>query len=98
MMLPRMMHGWRTMGDSLFEHSPLELARRLYYDTLVYDTPTLKYLIDTFGIEQLLVGTDYPFVIREKSPGDRLVELNLSTSDLALLQSGNARRFLNCTE
>ena len=96
MMLPRMMHGWHTMGEALFEHSPLELARRLYYDTLVYDTPTLKYLIDTFGIEQLLVGTDYPFIIREKSPGNRLVELNLSTSDLALLQSGNATRFLNC--
>lgn len=95
MMLPRMMHGWRTMGDTLFEHSPLELARRLYYDTLVYDTPTLKYLIDTFGIEQLLVGTDYPFIIREKSPGDRLQELAIDEHQLELLQSKNALRFLN---
>ena len=95
MMLPRMMHGWRTMGDTLFEHSPLELARRLYYDTLVYDTPTLKYLIDTFGIEQLLVGTDYPFIIREKSPGGRLQELAIDEHQLELLQSKNALRFLN---
>lgn len=98
MMLPRMMQGWRTMGDALFEHSPQELARRLYYDTLVYDTPTLAYLIETFGIEQLLVGTDYPFIIREKSPGERLQELSIDEQQRELLQSKNALRFLNCAQ
>lgn len=98
MMLPRMMQGWLTMGDALFEHSPRELARRLYYDTLVYDTPTLEYLIETFGIEQLLVGTDYPFIIREAFPGERLQELAINERQLELLQSKNALRFLNCSQ
>lgn len=94
LVLPRMMHGWRTIGADLYEESPLVLARRLYYDNLVYDTPALKYLIDLFGIEQLMIGTDYPFIIREKEPGKRLLELGLSDTNIALLQSGNGLRFL----
>jgi aminocarboxymuconate-semialdehyde decarboxylase len=94
LVLPRMMQGWRSIGADLYKESPLELARRLYYDNLVYDTPALKYLIELFGVEQLMIGTDYPFIIREKEPGKRLLELDLSDSDLALLQSGNGLRFL----
>jgi len=94
LVLPRMLHGWRTMGDGMFATSPLTLARQIYYDTLVYDTPALKYLIDLFGVERLLVGTDYPFVIREQHPGKRLQELELSDAQLKLMHSGNALRFL----
>lgn len=97
MMLPRMMQGWETMGSHLFAESPIDIARRLYYDTLVYDNQTLQYLIDSFGIEQLMVGSDYPFVIREKSPGKRIQSLGLSEHDMALLQSVNAQRFLACS-
>ncbi|ATI02532.1 MULTISPECIES: amidohydrolase family protein [Cycloclasticus] len=97
MMLPRMMQGWETMGRDLFDESPIDIAQRLYYDTLVYDNQTLQYLIDSFGIEQLMVGTDYPFVIREKSPGKRIQSLGLSEHDMSLLQSVNAQRFLACS-
>ncbi|MGB1187937.1 MAG: amidohydrolase family protein [Cycloclasticus pugetii] len=96
LMLPRMMHGWETMGRHLFTESPAELARRLYYDTLVYDNEALHYLIKTFGVEQLMLGSDYPFVIRERLPNKRLQSLGLSEHDLARLQSINAQRFLAC--
>ncbi len=96
MMLPRMMQGWETMGRHLFTESPIDIARRLYYDTLVYDNQTLKYLIDSFGIKQLMLGSDYPFVIREKSPGQRIQSLGLSREEQTLLQSANAQRFLAC--
>ncbi len=94
LVLPRMMYGWKAMGKALFEESPLTMARRLFYDTLTYDTPALQYLIDLFGMEQLMIGTDYPFIIREKEPGKRLQELELSDKELARLQSDNALRFL----
>lgn len=96
MMLPRMMQGWETMGRHLFTESPIDIARRLYYDTLVYDNQTLKYLIDSFGIKQLMLGSDYPFVIREKSPGQRIQSLGLTHEEKTLLQSANAQRFLAC--
>lgn len=94
LMLPRMMHGWKTMGNHLFNESPIEIAKRLYFDTLVYDKETLKYLIKSFGIKQLMLGSDYPFVIREKSPGKRIQSLGLNEQEMALLLSKNALRFL----
>lgn len=94
LVLPRMMHGWRGLGDKLLPKSPLEYARTLYYDTLVYDLPTLNHLRELFGDSQLMVGSDYPFVIRERSPGHWLDDLNLSDEQRHQLSHGNAERFL----
>jgi aminocarboxymuconate-semialdehyde decarboxylase len=95
LVLPRLMHGWRSMKE-LAETvpSPAEQARRLYYDTLVYDTPTLAFLIERFGLRQLCLGTDHPFTIQEKNPVGAVEALALGDGDLQLLLSGNALRFL----
>jgi aminocarboxymuconate-semialdehyde decarboxylase len=53
--------------------SPFELARRFYFDTLVFDRRALRYLIDTMGHRQLLVGTDYPYFTPEQ-PTDRTLQ------------------------
>lgn len=94
-LLPRMEHGWNATGSTLFQRAPSDYARRMYYDTLVYDDRTLRHLIDTFGGTQLLVGSDYPFVIREPSPGQRIVRLGLSDEEVAAIHHGNGCRYLN---
>lgn len=94
LVLPRMMHGWRTLGDKLLPKSPIEYARTMYYDTLVYDLPTLKHLTDLFGETQLMVGSDYPFMIREKNPGSWFGELNMTPKQKTLIGQDNAKRFL----
>lgn len=95
LVLPRLMHGWRSMKE-LAETvpSPAEQARRLYYDTLVYDTATLAFLIERFGTRQLCLGTDHPFTIQEKNPVGAVEALALPEEDRRLLLSGNALRFL----
>ena len=96
MVLPRFLHGWKMM-PTLKEAtggSPAEMARRLYYDTLVYDADTLRFLIERFGITQLCVGTDHPFSIEETQPVSAVEKLGLSAADQALVLSGNAKRFL----
>jgi len=45
--------------------SPLEYARRFYYDTTVFDRRALRYLVDLLGPQQLLVGSDFPAMPRE---------------------------------
>jgi aminocarboxymuconate-semialdehyde decarboxylase len=97
--LPRLAHGWKIkpefaerMGASPFEH-----ARRLYYDTLVYDTHTLRHLIETFGLRQLCIGTDFPFDIHERHPVETVAALQLSDGDVKLLHHDNAARFLGET-
>ncbi|MDP2409149.1 MAG: amidohydrolase family protein [Pseudolabrys sp.] len=94
--LPRLARGWdikpefaERIGVSPFEH-----ARKLYYDTLVYDPHTLRHLIDTFGVRQLCIGTDFPFDIHDRTPVESVAALNLSDGELKLLHHDNAMRFL----
>jgi aminocarboxymuconate-semialdehyde decarboxylase len=92
--LPRLMFGWSHVGLAPGGRTPLEQARSLYYDTLVYDAPTLRHLIETFGRTQLCIGTDHPFVIQERAPVQRIDDLGVDDILRELLFSGNARRFL----
>jgi aminocarboxymuconate-semialdehyde decarboxylase len=95
-MLPRLQHGW-TLAPGLqkaMPQSPRDLARTLFYDTLVYDPTVLRFLIDQFGIGQLMVGTDYPFAIMETRPIGRLGEIALSAGDIEKVTRENALRFL----
>jgi aminocarboxymuconate-semialdehyde decarboxylase len=96
MLLPRLQQGWKTfpaLADSIAE-PPVEQARRLYFDTLVFDAPTLRHLIATLGADALMLGTDHPFNFHEPRPLSRLDEAGLDTATHDALAFGNARRFL----
>jgi len=92
--LPRLMFGWSHIGLAPSGRTPVEQARSLYYDTLVYDSQALKHLIETFGRTQLCIGTDHPFVIQDPEPLGRIDALGIDGELRELLLSGNARRFL----
>jgi aminocarboxymuconate-semialdehyde decarboxylase len=93
--LPRLMFGWHYLDfGGRAARSPLEQARSVYYDTLVYDGPTLLHLIETFGVSQLCLGTDHPFAIQELEPVSRIDALPLTAHDKDLLLRSNARHFL----
>mgnify|MGYP003625534825 CR=1 FL=1 len=96
MILPRLQHGWHSnaaLRDTM-PHAPEETARRFWYDTLVYSEQALAYLIQVYGHERLMVGSDYPFVIRERDPGHRLLGLELDDAQRRALLTDNARHFL----
>lgn len=96
LLLPRLAHIWNI--DSSFKdampRSPRELARTLYFDTLVYDVRALSYLIECFGATQLMLGTDYPFAIYEREPYDFVRRTQLPGETIEALLYGNAARFL----
>lgn len=96
LVLPRFLHGWKAMPSmqETVKESPASQARRLYYDTLVYDRDTLAFLIERFGVTQLCVGTDHPFTIEERDPVGAIEALEVDAAKRDLLLSGNARRFL----
>lgn len=96
LLLPRLQHAWenfpalaRTMAVA-----PREAARTMYYDDLVYDGPTIEFLLQAFGATQLMIGSDYPFAILDKDPLGRVAALGLDESVAALLRHGNAERWL----
>lgn len=95
-LLPRLQQGWEVFPalKQSVEASPTEQARRLYYDTLVFDTPMLRHLVDRFGASQLMVGTDYPFNFHDRTPVQRIGQAGFDDATTAALVHGNAERFL----
>ena len=97
--LPRLTHGWKSRPEvtERIGISPREHAKNLYYDTLTYDPHTLGHLIETFGVRQLCLGTDFPFDIYDRDPRGNVAALKLSDGDVKLLHHDNAARFLGET-
>ena len=88
-MLPRAQYFWggtveRGAGDPRHGPSchddgpsPLDYARRFYYDSMVFDRRALRYLIDLLGHDRLLVGSDFPAMHREEPAGRTLRSMDL---------------------
>ena len=96
MLLPRLQQSWvvfPALKDSVIE-APVEQARKLFYDTLVFDTPTLRFLVDSFGSSQLMVGTDYPFNFHDHTPVERIESAGFDQATVDALTHRNAERFL----
>jgi aminocarboxymuconate-semialdehyde decarboxylase len=76
------------------EHSPTELARRFYYDSLVFDRRAIRYLADMLGTDRLLVGSDFPAMTREEPIATTLRSMGLSDAELQDILWHNCFRFL----
>jgi aminocarboxymuconate-semialdehyde decarboxylase len=75
-------------------HSPLDYARRYWYDTCVFDRRALRYLIDLIGPDRLLIGTDFPAMPREDPCGKTISSMGLADAVLADITWHNCFRFL----
>ena len=95
-LLPRLQQGWQVFPalKEAMPESPVEQARRLYYDTLVFDAPTLKHLVGQFGASQLMVGTDHPFNFHDRAPVERIEAAGFDADTVARLVHRNAKGFL----
>ena len=95
-LLPRLQHAWHVLPQvrQAIPLNPLQAARQMYFDDLVYDAATIHGIIGVFGITQVMAGSDYPFTIMDPHPAARLAGLGLGTEALDLLRSANAMRWL----
>jgi aminocarboxymuconate-semialdehyde decarboxylase len=98
-LLPRLQQGWTTFPAlaEAMQTAPIEQARRLFYDTLVFDPAMLRTLVATFGASQLMLGSDYPFNFGEKAPVERVLAAGFDEAVAAQLIYGNAESFLGIT-
>jgi aminocarboxymuconate-semialdehyde decarboxylase len=96
-LLPRLQQGWGVFPAlrEAVQESPAEQARKLFFDTLVFDAPTLRHLVASFGETQLMIGTDYPFNFHEHAPVQRIEAAGFDATTTARLVQDNAERFLN---
>jgi aminocarboxymuconate-semialdehyde decarboxylase len=74
--------------------SPLEYARRFWYDSMVFDRRALTFLIDLLGADRLLVGSDFPAMLREDPAARTLKSMDLPEETLQQILWDNAWRWL----
>lgn len=68
--------------------------RRFLVDTVVHDLDMLRDLVDFFGPDHVLLGSDYPFDMGVERPAELVRALGLPPDGEALILGGNALRLL----
>lgn len=75
--------------------APSELARRLYYDTVLHDPAPLAFLVEQVGAEHVVMGTDYPFPMGDPTPVETVNGIpGLSDEQRDLILGENVSRLL----
>jgi aminocarboxymuconate-semialdehyde decarboxylase len=84
----------RTVSARKNQAPPSTYLNRLWYDSIVYDQPTLDFLIERVGVDRVLYGSDYPFSIGDmKGVLGRVDSLPAQQRDA--IRSGNAERLFD---
>ena len=74
---------------------PSELARRLYYDTVLHDPAPLGFLVGQVGADHVVMGTDYPFPMGDPTPVETVNAIpGLSDQQRQLILGDNVARLL----
>lgn len=94
----RMDHAWRARPDcrTVIDSLPSSYLKTFYVDTMVFDPEMLRHLVDTFGADRVLLGTDYPYDMGEEQPRELVATVkNLSAEEVAQIEGLNAIELLN---
>ncbi|MFT4066987.1 amidohydrolase family protein [Paraburkholderia sp.] len=95
-LLPRMQYSWecqRALRDAI-PIAPVNVARALYYDDLLYSATAIRALIEMVGDDRVMIGTDYPFAIMDADPAARVTSLGLGAAIEEALRWRNAAAWL----
>ena len=92
----RLDHGWRVMDEAraAIPEPPSHYARRVWVDSLTHSPRALALVLDTFGHERVVLGSDYPFALGTEDPVAALEPASLPPSLERLLIRDNALAFL----
>ena len=90
-------HGWhqRAVTRELIPGTlPSELLRGFWYDCLVHDSRTMRYLAEVAGWDRVLLGSDCPFDMGYVDPVAFIDNLDIDAERREAALSGNATQFL----
>ncbi len=90
----RLDHAWGARSDvrGSLPNPPSSYLKKIFFDTIVFTTHQLKYLVDLFGAEQVLLGTDYPYDMAEHNPIAHIASADFGEAGFAAIAGGNAQK------
>lgn len=96
----RMDNAWQMRPDVVrgSEHPPSHYLGRFAVDSVVFEERSLRLLVDAFGVDRVMLGTDYPYPLGERPAGQLVAGASfLSDDDRAKILGANALTFLGLT-
>jgi aminocarboxymuconate-semialdehyde decarboxylase len=93
----RMDHAHRARPDcrTVIRKKPSSYLKKFYFDTLAFDPRMLRQMVDQYGAEHVLLGTDYPYDMGDEDPVGTVRNIpRLKTGERARILGGNAARLL----
>ncbi|HTQ84393.1 MAG TPA: amidohydrolase family protein [Pseudolabrys sp.] len=93
----RIDHAWGARSDCQagLPKPPTHYLKQVYFDTVVFTPLQLETLVRTFGVEHVIMGTDYPFDMLENDPIGHLNSVaSFDATTKAALAGGNLKKLL----
>jgi aminocarboxymuconate-semialdehyde decarboxylase len=93
----RIDHAWGARPDCRagLPHPPTHYLRNVFVDSVVFTPHQLAALIEVFGADHVLIGTDYPYDMAETEPLSHLASVKtLDTRSIEAIAGGNAKKLL----
>lgn len=93
-------HGYRVRREAKtkLRNPPSESVKKFYFDTVAHDPRALQYLVETFGADHVLLGSDFPFDMALDRPVEAVEALRISEEDKQKILSGNAACLMGLSE
>ncbi len=109
-LMGRIEWGYRCRPDLVAKHCkemPRSVAKLLYFDSITHDERMLQHLVDLFGPDKVMLGSDYPFPLGEVRsvapvtgevltayPGELIQSSKLSAAQKRMLLAGAALQWM----
>ena len=89
----------RADGHAVLKRRPRSSLAKVYFDTIVFDREQLRHLVNLWGADHIVVGTDYPYDMGSYDPHGLLDESKfLKKVDREAIKGGNAARLLKLSK
>jgi aminocarboxymuconate-semialdehyde decarboxylase len=93
----RIDHVWGARSDAHADlpKPPTSYLKQIYVDTVVFSEGQLKALVETFGADHVVMGTDYPFDMADYDPIGHVASIDaFDSATVGKIVGGNTKRIL----
>jgi len=92
----RLDRGYRIQDSSIskISQAPSEYLKRLYFDTITHSQMAVEYLVQNFGAEHVLLGSDYPYDMGDPEPVKSLRAARIDDEQMKQVTGANACKLL----